>query len=73
MDLEAVKWYRMAAEHGDANAQFNLGEYFMYGRGVARNQGEAVKWYHKAAEQGHVNARREFERHTGRPFTATPK
>lgn len=28
---EALKWYRVAAEQGDANAQFNLG--FMYNNG----------------------------------------
>ena len=30
---EAVKWYRLAAEQGDANAQYNLG--VMYDNGEA--------------------------------------
>ncbi len=40
------------AEQGDANAQFQVGEYCQYDYNFA----EAVKWYRKAAEQGHVNA-----------------
>ena len=48
--------YRAAAETGDAEAQFNLGLCYHYGRGVAKNLTEAVKWYRKAAEQGHVKA-----------------
>jgi TPR repeat protein len=50
---EAVKWYRLAAEQGDAMAQLCLGA--MYddgGKGVPRNAPEAVKWYRLAAEQG---------------------
>ena len=32
---EAVKWYRKAAEQGNASAQFNLGVRYDYGEGVA--------------------------------------
>jgi uncharacterized protein len=31
-DAEAVKWYRKAAEQGLAEAQFNLGEMYAYGK-----------------------------------------
>jgi TPR repeat protein len=54
--VEAVKWYRKAAEQGIAEAQNNLGVCFMNGEGVAKDPVEAVKWYRKAAEQGHANA-----------------
>jgi hypothetical protein len=50
--VEAVKWYRKAAEQGHADAQVNLGECFMNGQGVAKDPVDAVKWYRKAAEQG---------------------
>ena len=53
---EAVKWWRLAAELGDARAQFNLGVCYDHGTGVARNFAEAVKWYRFAAEQGVVKA-----------------
>ena len=53
---DAVKWYRMAAEQGLANAQFNLGVMYAEGQGVPEDHAEAVKWYRMAAEQGHANA-----------------
>ena len=51
-DAEAVKWYRLAAEQGHADAQFNLGNMYARGDGVPENDAEAVKWYRLAAEQG---------------------
>lgn len=55
---EAVKWYRKAAEQGDAAAQCNLGFCYYYGKDVLQNYTEAVKWYRKAAEQGNARAQR---------------
>ena len=49
-DAEAVRWYRKAAEQGDAAAQFNLGSMYDDGRGVAQSSSEAFKWYRKAAD-----------------------
>ncbi|MEN8216794.1 MAG: hypothetical protein ABFS56_10555, partial [Pseudomonadota bacterium] len=34
---EAVRWYRKAAEQGDAKGQSNLGLMYHYGLGVAQN------------------------------------
>jgi TPR repeat protein len=42
--IEAVKWYRKAAEQGDAPAQFNLGNSYANGEGVAKDAVEAAKW-----------------------------
>ncbi len=42
---EAVKWYRLAAEQGDAGAQYNLGDMYANGQGVPQDYAEAVKWY----------------------------
>ncbi|MBQ3535764.1 MAG: sel1 repeat family protein [Alistipes sp.] len=53
---EAVKWYRKAADQGDAEAQNRLGFCYRRGLGVKQNNTEAVKWYRKAAEQGHAQA-----------------
>ena len=53
---EAVKWYRKAAEQGNASAQNNLGGCYYNGRGVTQDYYEAVKWYRKAAEQGYAFA-----------------
>ena len=46
---EAVRWYRLAAEQGDATAQFNLGNMYRTGRGVPQDAAEAVRWYRRAA------------------------
>ena len=57
MDLsEAVKWFRKAAEQGDASAQEGLGDCYRNGLGVPRDLSEAVKWYRKAARQGDEDA-----------------
>ena len=54
--IEAEKWYRKAAEQGDASAQNNLGLMYHEGQGVPQDYIEAIKWYRKAAEQGHAHA-----------------
>jgi hypothetical protein len=54
--VEAVKWYRKAAEQGDAKAQLNLGASYAKGDGVNKDTVQATKWYRKAAEQGEVVA-----------------
>ena len=66
---QAVKWYRKAAEMGNADAQNNLGICYANGQGVTQEyenfvlaaffgetDKEALKWYRKAAEQGHSQA-----------------
>ena len=53
---EAAKWYRKAADQGDADAQFLLGNIYYDGEGVLKDYKEAVRWYRKAAEQGDPNA-----------------
>ena len=52
---EAMEWLTKAAEQGDAEAQFKLGQHYQ------RGSGEAVKWFTKAAEQGNENAKKELE------------
>ena len=49
--MEAVKWYRMAAEQGEAWAQSNLGLMYANGRGVAQDYIEAHKWFNLAASR----------------------
>jgi TPR repeat protein len=50
-DAEAVKWYRKAAEQGNAGAQDKLGAMYADGRGVPKDDAEAVRWHRMAAEQ----------------------
>lgn len=55
-EAEAVKWYRMAAEQGLADAAFELAKCYKFGIGVRRNRSTALKWIRRAAEQGHTKA-----------------
>jgi TPR repeat protein len=48
--------YIKAAEQGDAEAQYQIGEIYYYRGDVPEDKKEAIKWYRKAAEQGHANA-----------------
>jgi hypothetical protein len=57
-DAEAVKWYRMAAEQGLADAQNSLGLMYRNGWGVPRDYVEAARWYEKAGDQNNDNVRR---------------
>jgi TPR repeat protein len=54
----AMKWYRRAAQQGDATAQVTLALIYDEGRGVPQNDWQAVKWYGLAAEQGVVVAQK---------------
>ena len=47
-----MRWYRLAAEQGLAEAQTHLGVMYADGRGVPQDYAEAVRWYRLAAEQG---------------------
>jgi TPR repeat protein len=53
---EAGRWYRRAADQGDAVAQFNLGVRYANGQGVPQNDELAGRWYRRAAQQGHARA-----------------
>src|SRR6266542_3997236 len=45
-----------AAEAGDLDAQYNLGDCYRLGTGTAVDPQKAVEWYTKAAEGGHLEA-----------------
>ncbi len=53
---EAAKWWRKAADQGDAAAQSDLGWVYTYGRGVETKYLEAAGWYRRSAEQGNSTA-----------------
>ena len=55
-DKEAVKFHRLYAEQGDAEAQFNLGQMYREGLEVAQNYKEAVKWWRLSAGQRNEQA-----------------
>jgi uncharacterized protein len=53
---EAVKWLRLAADQGNAEAQAVLGAAYGLGLGVAQDDKEAVRWFRLAADQGFAKA-----------------
>ena len=50
--MQAVFWYRKAADQGLALAQYNLGLCYARGEGVTMDLVQAAMWYRKAAGQG---------------------
>ena len=55
---EAAEKLRTAAEQGDINAQFNLGNlYFNGNTGIPQDYAKAIEWFGKAAAQGHTEAK----------------
>lgn len=52
----AIEIWLQAAEKGDADAAFNLGQAFRLGRGVAADSGQAKHWFERAAKAGHLDA-----------------
>ena len=68
---KAVDRLRIAAEQGDAVAQFSLGEKYGKGEGVLQDHAEAERWYRQAADQGFPMAQfmlaRMYEKGQGLP------
>ena len=59
---QAIKWFRMAANQGHVQAQYNLGLMYddAYYSGRHQNNKEAATWFMRAAERGHVQAQYKF-------------
>ncbi|MSQ59520.1 MAG: sel1 repeat family protein [Betaproteobacteria bacterium] len=51
-----LKWFRLAAAQGHANAQSNLGAMYDKGRGVPMDDVRAHMWFNLAAVKGDANA-----------------
>ena len=55
-DVILFKKVTLMANNGDADAQFNLGRLYEYGRGVAKDPVQAQQWFLKAAQQKNADA-----------------
>jgi hypothetical protein len=62
----AVKWYRLAAEQGDADAQSNLGSMYGNGMGIIQNNVYALMWWSIAVTSGVKSARKYIDIVAGR-------
>ena len=52
----ALQWWRRAAKHNMAAAQYNIGLCYERGTGVKQNMKTAIGWYEKAADQNFPGA-----------------
>lgn len=52
----AARSFRLSAEQGHANSQYQLGALYAGGCGVPFDEAEAARWLRLAAEQGHASA-----------------
>ena len=53
---KAARWYRSAADQGNALAQFALGELYARGLGLEQDYRAAADWFERAALSGNVSA-----------------
>ena len=53
---QIVRFYRLAAERGHAEAQYHLASRYYAGYGVPKDIGQSARWFRRAAEQGHERA-----------------
>lgn len=49
---EAVKWFRLAADQGNAEAPFKLAQHYFLGLGLPKDSAEGVKWMQLSADRG---------------------
>jgi hypothetical protein len=59
-NAKSVKWFRLAAEKGLAEAAVDLGEIYETGNGVPSDLRVARQWYEKAAKAGHLTGGEKF-------------
>merc|ERR1712166_668595 len=53
---EYRRWFLLASEKGDAEAQYKVGKFLYLGKGVEESHSKAREFWSKAAEQGHKKA-----------------
>ena len=54
--MEALKWFKLGAENGDALSENNLGYMYLKGFGTAKDTAKAAEYLQKAAAHGHKGA-----------------
>lgn len=58
--FRAAEWFRLAAEKGDAKAQFQLAELYNYGKLGNDQRSNCIPWYLKSAANGDAEAQAEI-------------
>ena len=54
--VNAAISFKKAAEQGNVDAQFSLGDMYAQGLGVPKDEQQSASWFRKAAEQGFAPA-----------------
>jgi len=57
---QAAYWYRLAADNGHAEAQYNLAQLYAKGDGVKKDEEQAARWVSASATQGYAPAMSEL-------------
>lgn len=52
----AFQWFLKAAQMGNAEAQYKVGNAFKEGKGIDSDKDKSAEWYRKAADQGYSGA-----------------
>ncbi len=58
-EAEGVRWFRMAADKGNRDAEYGLGMAYLRGKGTQKSDSLGYVWLKKAADLGHVEAQKE--------------
>ncbi|MFC7358394.1 sel1 repeat family protein [Jejudonia soesokkakensis] len=53
---DAYKWYKLAADKGNAEAQQKIAWMYYKGKGVSKDKDQAILWWKLSAKQGNVDA-----------------
>jgi TPR repeat protein len=52
----AARWYRRAAQRGDAESQYEIGFMYLLGEGVKHDPAEGIRWLELAAQHDYERA-----------------
>ena len=52
---ESFKYFKLSAENGNSNSQYNIGLFYLNGIEIEQNFEEAIKWFKISIENGEKN------------------
>lgn len=55
-DVDAVKWYQMAADQDSADGEYGLGQMYLKGEGIKQDLALGRQYVERAANKNHVDA-----------------
>src|SRR2546421_11594551 len=57
---KAFYWNQKSALNEDKVAQYNLGKFYQYGKGVQKDEVKAFEWFEKSANKDYSNAQKKL-------------